>query len=69
MKPNETLSEGTANIVRSCTRPFLTLFSLVAVVMFNINGIDPPAGFEAMVYGMVGWWFVDRSLLKRKDKK
>lgn len=64
----EPLSEGLVNIIRGFTRPVLTLFGLVSVVMMRVNGIEPPVGFEPLVYGMILWWFGDRTYFKVKSK-
>jgi hypothetical protein len=69
MKPKETLSEGVANIVRSFTRPALTFFGLISWVMLFVNGFDIPGWFTFLVYGMVVWWFGDRTYFKIKGKK
>ena len=66
MKHKETLSEGAANILRSFTRPALTFFGLVSWVMLYVNYYDIPAAFTWLVWGMVVWWFGDRSYFKIK---
>lgn len=62
----ETLSEGVVNIVRGFTRPALTFFGLFAWVMMHVNGIEIPAQYTWLVWGMVVWWFGDRTWFKVK---
>ena len=62
----EPLSEGIMNIVRAFTRPALTFFGLVSWVMLFANGFDIPAAFTWLVWGMVVWWFGDRTYFKKK---
>lgn len=64
----EPLSQGVVNIVRSFTRPALTFFGLVSWVMLFANGIDIPSTFTWLIYGMVLWWFGDRTFFKIKGK-
>lgn len=62
----ESLSEGLMNIVRGFTRPALTFFGLVSWVMLFANGYDIPVYFSTLVWGMVVWWFGDRTYFKIK---
>ncbi|MBU0778334.1 hypothetical protein KKF82_08765 [Patescibacteria group bacterium] len=62
----ETVSEGVVNIVRGLTRPALTFWGLVSWTMMHINGIEIPDTFTWLVWGMVVWWFGDRTWLKLK---
>jgi len=68
MNDKEPLSQGVVNIVRGCTRPVLTFWGLVSWTMMYINGIDIPSTFTWLVYGMVLWWFGDRTFFKIKGK-
>jgi hypothetical protein len=63
----EPLSSGVVNIIRGFTRPALTFFGLVSWTMLFINGYDIPVEFTALVYGMVLWWFGDRSFFKLNE--
>jgi len=65
----ETTTEGIIAIVRSFTRPALTMFGLVSWVILFVNGFDIPGYFTALVWGMVGWWFGDRTYFKIKEGK
>ena len=67
MPNKESLSQGVMDIVRSFTRPALTLFGLVSWVMLFANGYQIPDQFTWLVYGMVLWWFGDRSFFKLND--
>ena len=60
----EPLSQGVVNIVRSFTRPILTIFGLVSWVMLFANGFDIPAAYTWLVWGMVLWYFGERGALK-----
>jgi len=64
----ETLSEGVVNVIRSITRPILTFWRLVSWTMMYVNGIvyDP---YTWLVWGMVVWWFGDRTWFKVKGGK
>lgn len=66
MVKKEPLSEGTMNIVRGFTRPALTFFGLVSWVLLYYNGFDIPEYFTLLVWGMVGWWFGERTYFKYK---
>ena len=70
----ETISEGIVNIIRGLTRPFLTFFLTVhwAMLLWNVmeagggfNDID--ARYTGLVFGLIVWWFGDRTLLKGKS--
>jgi len=74
MAEKEKISEGIVNIIRGCTRPFLTFFLTVHWAMLywavvesggSLGNIDP--AYTALVWGLVGWWFTDRTLLKGKS--
>jgi hypothetical protein len=67
MKKEETLSEGVANIVRSLTRPALSFFGLVSWVMLFVNGYNIPPEFTWLVFGMLVYWFGDRTYFKKKE--
>ena len=66
MENKEPLSEGIMNIVRGFTRPALTFFGLVSWVMLFANSFDIPDAFTWLVFGMVVWWFGDRTYFKKK---
>jgi len=66
MENKEPLSEGIMNIVRGFTRPALTFFGLVSWVMLFADGFDIPDTFTWLVFGMVVWWFGDRTYFKKK---
>ena len=63
---NETFSQGVVNIVRASTRPTLTFFGLVSWVMLLANGYDIPDTFTWLVWGMIVYWFGDRTYFKIK---
>jgi len=67
MERKESLSEGVVNIVRALTRPALTMTGLVSWVMLFINGYIIPDAFTWLVFGMVLWWFGDRSFFKLNE--
>lgn len=67
----ETLSEGIATILRAFTRPILTIFLTVlwGMLYWNIKSQGGDLGdmdieFTIFVWGLVGWWFGDRTFLK-----
>ena len=60
----ESISEGILNIVRGFTRPVLTLVGLVGLLAMYQAGYEPPLEYKVLVFGMVGWWFGDRSISK-----
>ena len=66
MAEKEPLSQGIVNIVRGFTRPALTFFGLVSWVMLFANDFDIPSNFTWLVFGMVLWWFGDRTFFKIK---
>lgn len=66
MENKESLSEGIVNIVRASTRPALTFFGLVSWVMLFANGYEIPGTFTWLVWGMVVYWFGDRTYFKIK---
>jgi hypothetical protein len=68
MKDKESLSQGIVDMARSFTRPALTFFGLVSWVMLYANGFNIPDTFTWLVYGMVLWWFGDRTFFKIKGK-
>ena len=70
----ETLSECMVNIFRGITRPFLTFFLAVHWAMLYWNIMEAGGGFSdidarytGLVFGLIGWWFTDRTLLKGKS--
>ena len=67
VKDKESLSEGVVNIIRGFTRPALTFFGLVSWVMMHVNYIEIPETFSLLVWGMVVWWFGDRTYFKAKN--
>jgi len=69
MADKEPLSEGVVNIVRGFTRPALTFFGLVSWVMLYANGFEIPAAFTWLVWGMVVYWFGDRTYFKLRGGK
>lgn len=69
MEGNESLSEGAVNIARGLTRPALSIFGLVSWVMLFVNDYDIPIIFTTLVWGMVAWWFGDRTYFKIKAGK
>ncbi len=69
MNDKEPLSQGAVNIVRSFTRPILAIFGLVSWVMLFANGFDIPAAYTWLVWGMVVWFFGDRTYFKVKGGK
>lgn len=62
----ELLSEGIINIMRAFTRPALSFFGLVSWVMLFANGFDIPDAFTWLVWGMIVYWFGDRTYFKLK---
>ena len=66
MENKEPLSEGIMNIVRGFTRPALTFFGLASWVSLFANSFDIPDAFTWLVFGMVVWWFGDRTYFKKK---
>ena len=66
MENKEPLSEGIMNMVRGFTRPALTFFGLASWVMLFANSFDIPDAFTWLVFGMVVWWFGDRTYFKKK---
>lgn len=66
MENKEPLSEGMMNIVRGFTRPALTFFGLASWVLLFANDFDIPEYFTLLVFGMVSWWFGDRTYFKLK---
>ncbi|GAH56766.1 unnamed protein product [marine sediment metagenome] len=69
MAEEEPLSQGVVNIVRSFTRPILAIFGLVSWVMLFANGFDIPAAYTWLVWGMVVYYFGDRTYFKVKGGK
>jgi len=74
MEKKETLSEGLANLFRGFTRPVLTVYLTVhwSMLLWNImeagggfNDID--ARYTGLVFGLILWWFGDRTFLKGKS--
>lgn len=61
---NETISEGLVNIVRGFTRPALSVTGLVGLIVMYQAGYGPPLEYKVLVFGMIGWWFGDRSISK-----
>lgn len=67
MESKEPLSQGVINIVRSFVRPALTFFGLVSWVMLFMNGYQIPDAFTWLVFGMILFWFGDRSFFKLNE--
>lgn len=70
----ETISEGIVNIVRGATRPFLTFFLAVhwatlyaSIMQWGGDFSDIDARYTGLVFGLILWWFGDRTLLKGKS--
>ena len=70
----ETLSEGLVNIFRGFTRPALTIYLAVHWSMLLWNVMEAGGGFSdidarytGLVFGLILWWFGDRTLLKGKS--
>ena len=70
----ETLSEGVVHIFRGFTRPVLTVYLAVHWSMLLWNVMEAGGGFSdidarytGLVFGLILWWFGDRTLLKGKS--
>lgn len=71
MENKEPISEGLINIIRSFTRPALTFFLTVHWAMLYWSIVDMGGGlgnidtaYTMFVWGLILWWFGDRTLLK-----
>ena len=67
----ETISEAIVNVVRGCTRPFLTFFLAVHWAMLLSSIMEAGGSFgdidiryTGLVFGLILWWFGDRTFLK-----
>ena len=56
-----------SKFILTLVRPFLTILGLFTLCDRVWNNQPVPEWFIAMVGGMLGWWFADRSWLKRRE--
>ncbi len=70
----EKISEGIINIFRGVTRPFLTFYLTVhwSMLLWNVMEAGGSFGdidgrYTGLVFGLILWWFGDRTLLKGKS--
>ena len=61
------ISEQIVILIRGCTRPVLTFTGLFFWMMMWWNGIEPPALVTGAVFGMLGWYFGERFIMKLKS--
>ena len=62
----EMKTDDVIKLVKTLTRPILTGIGLIAWIAFLGFHYDIPPQFTALVWGMIAWWFGDRTYFKRK---
>ena len=55
--------------ILAMVRPVLTFMGLLVLCFMVYEGKEVPEFFIALVGGMVGWWFYDRSSLHKKRRE
>ena len=58
-----------SKFILTLVRPFLTILGLFTLCDRVWNNQPVPEWFIAMVGGMLGWYFYDRSALHKKERE
>jgi len=59
-------TDDVTKLVKTLTRPILTGIGFIAWIVLFAKHYSMPIPFTTMVYGMMAWWFGDRTYFKRK---
>ena len=63
----QTKSEFITTVIKSATRPVLTIFGFVSWFYMIVKGIEYPDMYQTAVVGMLLWYFGERMLTHAGD--
>jgi len=63
------IMDGLTTLIRGATRPVVTVMFAATIIQLVTQEIEAPAWFLSVSIPCISWWFVEKGLLHRKEKK
>ena len=57
------------DFLRTATRPFLVVLFGITLVAAEFEGVELSLPFQALAYGVIGEWPIERLVLRAKESK
>lgn len=61
------MSDAIVNIIRAIARPAISVIFAAVLAQALVEGITPPPWFLSVAIPCIGWWFVERAVIHKKE--
>ena len=65
----KSLSNGFIQVITASVRPAVTIMFAAGLVDCLVNGITPPTWFLSLAVPIISWWFVERAVKHRAERR